>query len=142
MNKASNIEEQLRMGRPVSAFTEGYSMEPLLYEGKTHVILKPVSGELSVGELPIYKREDGVFIIHRIIGVDAAHYYTRGDNCVTCEKIPKEWMFGVVTEIFRNGKHIRVTDRGYRFYVKIWNFLYPLRKLRYHLQAVKKGMTK
>lgn len=127
----SVIEEQLRKGFPVSAFTEGDSMEPLLYEARTHVLIAPLRGELSVGELPIFKRQDGVFIIHRIIGKDEGFYYTRGDNCLYGEKVPKDAVLGVVVEIFRKGKHIPMTDKRYLRYVKLWNFLYPLRRIWY-----------
>lgn len=127
----SVIEEQLRKGFPVSAFTEGDSMEPLLYEGKTHVVIAPCKEELSVGDLPIFKRRDGVYIIHRIVGKDDEFYYTRGDNCLYGEMVSKDTVLGIVVEIYRKGKHIPVTDKGYLFYVKVWSFLYPLRKLWY-----------
>lgn len=133
-SKTTTLAETLRAGQPAATYTTGCSMEPLLYERKTYVILQPVTGDLKPGDLPIYQRPDGVYIIHRLIRQGEGWCYTRGDNCLHGEKIPRHWILGVVTQIQRNGKIIRVTDRGYRCYVRVWSLLWPLRKLWYLLR--------
>lgn len=140
--EVSSLEEQLRAGKTASAFTRGVSMQPLLYERKTHVILQPLQRELVPGDLPIYRTPEGVYVIHRLIGADASCYYTRGDNCITSEKVPKEWMLGIVTEIFRNGKYVKVTDRGYRIYVAVWMHTYPVRRIFYFLRLKTSGLRR
>lgn len=146
MNNTS-IREELAAGRAVYTFTSGVSMEPLLYDKKkkngTHVRICPVKRQLLVGELPIYLRPEGQYVIHRVVGVKQEktgelYYLTRGDNCINTEQIPEEWVLGVVTEIYRKGKTIRVTDKGYRFYVTVWSLNYPLRRLWCRIRAHRK----
>ena len=129
----TTIREQLDKGKPVITYTSGRSMEPLLYEHETYVVIQSIpmlvgkKAELRIGELPIYLRPDGKYVIHRIIAITEDCYITRGDHCITSEKVPKEWVLGVVRQINRKGHLIQVTDRGYRLYVWFWIVNYPLR---------------
>lgn len=128
MNRViSPLEKEILSGKPVVSFTSGDSMEPLLFHKNTRVVIQKVEGELRKGDLPLYRRDTGQFVMHRIIRVDDAYYYTRGDNRYGLERIPKVWVIGVVTEIYRKKKHILVMDKMYRSYVWVWNTLYPIR---------------
>lgn len=128
----SALEQQVRSGRPVVSFTVGDSMEPLLHDRTTRVVIRRADRPLRPGELPLYRRPDGRFIMHRIIRADAGHYYTRGDNRCGLEAVPKDWVLGVVTEIYRGKGHFPVTHPLYRAYVAVWGALYPLRWVVYH----------
>lgn len=140
MSNTSGLEQELRAGRAVIAETEGDSMEPLLYNHSTRVVVEPVKGELKRGELPLYRRPTGQYVMHRIIKVDAEHYYTRGDNRIWLESVPKEWVLGVVTEIYRKGKTFPVTDRKYRAYVRLWPLTHPMRWVIYQFKVRIKRM--
>lgn len=126
-NRTPALEEQVRSGRPVVSFTVGDSMEPLLHNRSTRVVICKTARPLHPGELPLYRRPDGQFIMHRIIRTDDSHYYTRGDNRCGLETVPREWVLGVVTEIYRGKRHFSVNHPLYRAYVAVWNGIYPLR---------------
>lgn len=136
MNReCSSLQKELQGGKSVIIFTTGTSMEPLLFDKRkknaTHVLVMPVDGELSVGQLPVVLLPDGRYMLHRIIRVirenGSIYYQTRGDNCISSERISEDAVFGVVTEIYRKKKTIKVTDKGYQLYVKSWMWSYPLR---------------
>ena len=139
MNKElTRLKDELMAGRPVISFTSGVSMEPLLHDKRkknaTHVLIVPVTGICQVGDMPLALLPDGRYILHRIIRVnkkqDKVIYVTRGDNCVGCEYVPQEAVYGVVREIYyKNDKTVKVTDKDYQRYVKIWMSVFPLRKL-------------
>lgn len=130
----STIEEQLAAGRPVIFFTVGDSMEPLLFHRDTHIVIVKVDHRLKKGELPLYRRPSGQYVLHRVIGVDGDFYYTRGDNRFAEERVPCEWVIGVATEIFRHERHILVTDRSYQLYVWLWDKSYPVRYLAFRIK--------
>ncbi len=115
----TSVAELLRKGEAVGVVPKGRSMLPLMREGKTQVVVEPVSRELAVGEMPIYVTGGGVCVIHRVVGIGENDYYIRGDNCTTLETVPKRNVLGVVTELRRNGRTIRPTDRLYRLYVRL-----------------------
>ncbi len=135
MSEFTSFEEQLNAGKTVTSFTVGDSMEPLLYNRKTHVFIRKVDRELRRNDIPLYRRPTGEYVLHRIIRVGKDHYYIRGDNRVGLEEVPKDWILGVVTQIYRKGKYISVTDPGYRLYVFFWNFTYPVRRVYRSIKA-------
>ena len=138
MNKEfTRLKDELSAGRSVISFTSGVSMEPLLHDKRkknaTHVLIVPITGICQVGDMPLALLPDGRYILHRIIRVnkkqDKVIYVTRGDNCVGCEYVPQEAVYGVVREIYhKNNKTVKVTDKKYQRYVKLWMRLYPIRK--------------
>ncbi len=129
------VADELQSGKAIATFTQGRSMEPLLHTGKTHVVVEPLENRLSPGDLPLYKRKDGVYVIHRVVEVGEDYYLTRGDNCFTTEKVFEGQMLGVVTEIYRNGKNVRVTDPSYRRYVNLLQATEFIRLPLYRLRA-------
>lgn len=138
MNKEfTRLKDELSAGRSVLSFTSGVSMEPLLHDKRkknaTHVLIVPITGICQVGDMPLALLLDGRYILHRIIRIDKKQdkviYVTRGDNCVGCEYVPQEAVYGVVREIYyKNDKTVKVTDKKYQRYVKVWMQLYPIRK--------------
>lgn len=151
----SNVMNQLKSGKFVVVPTSGVSMEPLLHDKKkknaTQVLIEPVTRTLSPGDLPLFVREDGKFVLHRLIKVynredGSIIYRTRGDNCITCEVFPKENAFGVVTKIYKKEKTINVTDKPYLLYVRIWNLIYPFRylyrRIRIFAGRIKRGVKR
>ena len=52
------------------------------------------------------------------------------------EYIPQEAVLGVVKEIYGKRKTVKVTDKGYLRYVKVWMKLYPIRRLGMRLRGI------
>lgn len=132
-SSTANIERQLAEQGFYVSTTVGCSMRPMLRNRRDRVIVLPVGEErLKKYDLPLYRRPDGKYILHRIIGVRDGEYIIRGDNTYVREHVPDAWILGYVSEFYRGEKHILSDSRGYRFYARAWNFLYPVRYL-YHL---------
>lgn len=140
--RISSLAREIASGRPVVSFSVGDSMEPLLYHRQTRVVIAQAVQELKPGDLPVYQRPSGDLIMHRIIRKDAVCYYTRGDNRYGLEKVPKEWVLGVVTEIYRKERHFSVTDPKYRFYVRFWSFSYPVRWIFHRMNHLRLKIKK
>ena len=47
--------------------TVGDSMEPMLRNRKDTIIIEPVHGRLKRYDLPLYRRPDGKYVLHRIL---------------------------------------------------------------------------
>ena len=123
-----NIEEQLETEGVYVSTTVGWSMFPMLRNRRDRVVISPVGDQrLKRFDLPLYRRPDGKYILHRIIGVRDGYYIIRGDNTYRKERVPDAWIIGYVEEFYREGKHKTAAGRGYRFYARLWNALYPLR---------------
>lgn len=64
--------------------------------------------------LPLYRRDNGKFALHRIVGVGDT-YTCMGDNQVDPEPgLRHEQMIAVISAFTRGDRVISVTDPGYR----------------------------
>ena len=126
MNRS--IEENLRESGVHISTTSGRSMYPMLRDRRDRVIIKPVAEQpLRKYDLPLYKRPDGAYVLHRIIKVRDGYYIIRGDNTFAPERVPFDWVVGCVSEFYRGDKHVDANARSYRTYAAFWHFIYPVR---------------
>lgn len=123
------MAETLKAGGTVRLPVTGTSMLPLLVQGRDTVTLKSAELPLKRDDLPLFRREDGAFILHRVWEAGDGVYAMCGDNQWTPEKgIRDGQIIGVVCEITRKGRSFSVESRGYRRYCRVWRRLMPLRK--------------
>ena len=122
------MEEALGAGKSVRFSPMGISMLPMLRQGIDTVTLSPISEKLKKYDLPLYRRDNGKFVLHRIVEVGET-YTCMGDNQVDPELgLRPDQMIAVVTAFTRGERVIPVTNVGYRLYCRIWVGTAPLRK--------------
>ncbi len=114
------IREQLARGCSVKLSPRGTSMLPMLRQGIDSVVLSPLPERLKKYDLPLYQRDDGSYILHRIVGV-GEHYTCMGDNQFICEyPVRHDQTIALVTEFYRGDKKVSVDAFSYRLYSRIW----------------------
>lgn len=124
------FEEALSQGKSVRFFPRGVSMKPMLRQGRDCVVLAPLPDTLRKYDLPLYRREDGKFILHRIVAVKGDHYVCCGDNQWELESpVYPQQLIAVVSAFTRDGREISVDAFGYRLYCRLWCALKPLLRL-------------
>lgn len=122
------IQEQLSAGKSVSFSPNGTSMLPMLHQGRDTVVLSPVPDRLQKYDLPLYRRDSGQFVLHRVIAVGDT-YTCMGDNQFDPEpNLRHNQMIAVVTAFTHHGKQYAVTDGRYRLYCRFWHHSRPLRR--------------
>ncbi len=121
--------EYLDRGKTVRFSPRGTSMLPMLRQGRDTVILSPLPAQLKKYDLPLYRRPDGQYVLHRIL--EAGDTYTcMGDNQFQREPgVRREQMIALVTAFTRDGRQYSVRDPGYRLYCRLWNLSRPARRL-------------
>ena len=123
----SNIEDVIIKEGFLVNTTVGYSMYPMIRQGRDTVLIRPCNGRLKKYDVVLYK-VNGNYILHRIIKVIPDSYIIRGDNCINKEYgITDADILGVLTEFYRDNKQIKVDDFVYKLYVRMWNFIFPIR---------------
>lgn len=129
MNKVT-FEEILRRDGKLIYTNKGDSMMPLIKEGRDLLVISKTNGRLKKYDVPLYKRDTGQYVLHRIIRVRKNDYVICGDNRYNKEYgITDRHIIGVLTAVIRSGREIPVTQFSYRFYVYVWYFLFPVRSL-------------
>lgn len=120
MSKSTFEEEISRTGKLIYT-NVGNSMMPLIREKRDLLIISKVSGRLKKYDVPLYKRDSGQYVLHRILKVRKDDYIICGDNRWKKEYgITDRHIIGVLTGVVRNGKTISVNNRMYRLYVHLW----------------------
>lgn len=128
--RQTTLEQELRAGNNCVSTTVGTSMYPMLRNRRDTVIIEPVRHELRRYDLPLYKRPNGQYVLHRILRVKEDGYVICGDHCWQKEDpVPKEWILGVVTGFYRDNTYISVKNPLYQAYVHIWCDFFWMRSL-------------
>ena len=124
------MEEILARGGSVELTVTGGSMEPMLHDRRSRVRLAPPR-KLQRGDLPLYRRDGGAYVLHREIAVEPGGYTCCGDAQWTLERgIPPENILAVTEAFDRgDGRWTRVDSVLYGAYWRVWLALRPLRHL-------------
>ena len=123
------IQEQLESGGTVKFLPKGTSMLPMIRQGVDSVVIAPAAAPLRKFDIPLYRRNSGQFVLHRVVRVGQT-YTCIGDNQFVLEEgVRPEQIIGVVTAFYRAGQEVKVSDFRYRLYVLLWHYSRPIRKL-------------
>ena len=121
------MEEMLASGRSVSFSPRGTSMLPMLRQGVDTVKLSPAPAKLRKFDLPFYQRDDGQYVLHRIISTGDT-YTCMGDNQFLPEPgVRRDQIIAVVTSFSRGSREISVQSPGYHLYCRFWHYSRPVR---------------
>lgn len=121
----------VEQGRDVPLMVAGHSMEPFLVHERDSVLLSPVRCALRKGDIALYKRENGQYILHRICRIRRDEFYFVGDNQNICDiegPIRREQICAVVHQVRRHGKEIREGELLWHFFQREWLWLIRLRR--------------
>ena len=137
------IRERLAAGQSVRFNPRGVSMLPMLRQGRDSVELSPLPEKLNKYDLPLYRRDNGQYVLHRIVRA-GDDYTCAGDNQFALEHpVRHDQMIGLVTSFTRDGRRIEVTDPAYRRYCRFWCATRPVRhfarRVKGRLRRIIKG---
>ena len=129
----TTLRELVQEGKIVSLLITGNSMSPFLVNQRDYVYFKQPDRPLRRGDIVFYQRDDGHFVMHRIYQVREENgiriYDIVGDNQSEIEEgIREDQIFGIITQVKRNGKMIQPGDFWWGFFAKIWPVVLPFRK--------------
>ncbi len=117
----TTFEEILERDGRLVYTSVGYSMRPFIRSGEDLLIIEKPSGRLKKYDVPLYRRDSGQYVLHRILKVREKDYVICGDNCRVREYgITDRHILGVLTGIVRNGETISVQDPAYLRKVHLW----------------------
>ena len=103
---------------------------PMLHNKKDLVKIVPADSILKENDIPLYKRPTGEYVLHRIIAVKKEYYIICGDNRTHMEKVPFDWIVGVLEEFERNGTTYKTDNAEYLNYVDKMRKTFWKRKLK------------
>ena len=141
------LDEQLAHGEALLPVT-GNSMWPLFAGGRDMVRLTRLDRRVQPGDIALYQKADGSYILHRVIRLSAP------ETCICCgdaqweeEQVGEAQIIAYVTAFRRKGRWQETArSRSYRFYERFWVNTFsvrrPLLKLLYLLQRARRGLKR
>lgn len=103
------VRERLEEGQTVTLTVKGVSMQPFLTNDRDSIFLISAKDRKpGVGDLYMFRRDNGSFAMHRICAVNAdGSLNFVGDNQLLVEKnITPEMLWAYVPAVIRNGRKI------------------------------------
>jgi signal peptidase I len=107
----------------------GSSMVPFLHNGDT-VYLNPLDSPPKKGDVVLYTRPTGQYVLHRIVKVNPdGSFLMLGDAQQELEWIEsRERLHARMTRAVHKGKPMTHGSPRWRFYATVWIWVWPLRR--------------
>lgn len=129
------MEQPLEEGKEVALTIRGNSMWPLLRSAQDKIFLKKLDF-YKIYDIILYKRDNGSYVLHRIVGEKNGAFYLAGDG-----EFKKEYpiynnqiVAGAVGGV-RKGKPFSCAGLPYRIYSRVWTAILPIRPYIVHIVA-------
>lgn len=106
----------------------GDSMRPFLAPGRDTVYLTPPPERLKKGDMVLYRRDSGRYILHRIWAAEGDTFCMIGDGQLQKEPgIRRDQILAQVTAVRRKGTLLKKGSFCWTFFEKMWIRMIPLR---------------
>lgn len=121
--------ELLKEADQVPLVISGNSMSPFLVHGRDIVFLSRVAQPLKRGDMILYRRDNGAYILHRICAVEGDRFCLVGDAQQIIERgVRSDQVLAVVTAVRRKGKLLKKGSFWWEFFARVWLRLIPFRQ--------------
>lgn len=132
MEQIYEIEPLLKAGACIQIYPQGYSMYPFIDPRRDEVVLADIEegSALRRGDVVLYRRENGMLVLHRIYKIGQDGLYLLGDHQTAIEgPVRREQVKGKMTGMVRDGRYMDVGNPGYRMLSVVWLWLRPARRV-------------
>lgn len=114
------ISDSISQGKEVNLTVTGDSMYPLL-KSRVDTVVLVMPKKLKKGDIVFYKRDNGSYILHRILKIKNELLTISGDNEMQKEfPVKQSQVIGVVKKFTRKGKEYSINSLWYKLYSFIW----------------------
>ena len=122
------IRKRLESGKTVDLTVTGSSMTPFLVSERDSVELNRIEREPSVGDVVLYRRDNGTYVLHRVVKKDKTGLYFAGDSKTFVEgPVEARQLIAVCSSFVRKGKRVSGKEPRWRAYVFLWRKFIRLR---------------
>ena len=136
------MKEVIDSGGEFAFGPRGISMMPLIRQGQDQVVIVKAEN-LKKGDAVLYQRDNGIFVLHRIVKVKKNGYVMCGDNQYELEYgITDKHILAKMKSVIRDGVTVDENNKKYRRYVKHLPFRRLKKRIRIFLGKTKAKIFK
>ena len=108
----------------------GNSMSPFLIHGRDTIYLSRLTRPVKRGDVLLYQRYSGAYILHRVYKIESDSFTMVGDAQTELEPgIRPEQVIAIMSSAERKGKRQAPGSFWWEFFEKIWIRMVPLRPI-------------
>lgn len=136
------VEECIKNGQKVKMQVAGISMTPILHDIRDTVVLRKADS-VKKYDIVLYRRENGQYILHRVIG-KKKNLLTMAGDFETEKEYPvnEDRVIAKVISFCRNGKNYSPDDFIIRLYSVLWVLIFPHRqRVLYLLNVIRRKLN-
>jgi len=131
----------LKEGKSVRIKPTGGSMIPFITGDRDMVEIKEVNSVLKRGDIVLYRRVNGRYILHRIYKVSGDEYYMLGDSQNYVEgPIRKEQIVAQSEIYYKDGVRKDNRKASMRIKYTVWFWLRPFRRALIGINSFKRRL--
>ena len=123
------FEDVLARSGTVAFPVRGVSMRPLIKAGRDAVLVSAKDGRLERFDVGLFRRDNGEYVLHRVMSVQDGEYLFNGDSQTFTERVREDQVLGSMEALTRKGRPVDLDGLPYRTYVALWCGLFPARRL-------------
>jgi hypothetical protein len=122
------LPQLLQEVESVPLIISGNSMAPFLTHGRDTVYLSRLTQPPKRGDMVLYRRDCGQYILHRVFRQREGVYEMIGDGQLVVEPgIRADQIIAIVKTVRRKGKLLRKGSFCWAFFARVWLALVPAR---------------
>ena len=127
------IEEAILKDGFIVTPVKGTSMMPMLDSRTDRAVIEAFNGKLNRGDVVLYKRNNGSYVLHRLVKTGNKGLVFCGDNHFALEYgVTEDMCLGVLKGYFRGEDYFDLQkSRKYKFYKVFYANRRVLKKLLY-----------
>ena len=133
----ADYKTELEKNKVIAFVPGGVSMWPTLKHRGQSVVVGLKTEKLKRFDVAFYMRENGSYVLHRVMQATEDGYVMCGDSQWWQEPVKEEQVFGVMLGFYRGKKYIEVTDSKYVKEVEKWYGRRFIRKVRLKLFRIR-----
>ncbi len=104
-------------------------MHPLIRKDRDHVTIAPLYRPLKAGDILLFFRADGKYVVHRLYRIQEDTVQTLGDGCLQPDApIRMDSVWGIVTFLERGKIRCRLDSVTSRMAGRFWMAMLPVRR--------------
>ena len=110
----------------------GTSMFPMLRQGKDTVLLKPIDRTIKKYDVVLFQRDNGKYVLHRVLKANNGAYIICGDNQYKKEYTIKDHnMIAIMAGFYRKERYVSIDNFWYKLYSRLVSLFRPFVFLKF-----------
>lgn len=125
-----SLLEIMKTGKAVNLKIAGWSMSPMLLPERDSLVLASTREKLKRGDVVLYQRDCGKYIVHRIYKINQERFFMIGDGETKIEgPLKRDQIFASAIGAYRKDRYLDFNSFRWKAFTQVWLLVRPFRSV-------------